>query len=139
MPNKRPRTPPFSLRFTFEERAQLERDAADMALGAYIRSRVFDESCPPRRSRRRRPVKDHKELARLLGMLGDSRLATNINQLSRAVNSGSLILTPARQAKLDRACDDIHFMRIVLMRALGYLRDDDDDDEPFEIAGPAPP
>ena len=32
--------PPFSLRLTFEERAKLERDAAGMALGAYMRSRL---------------------------------------------------------------------------------------------------
>jgi len=50
---------PFSLRFTFEERAQLEKDAAGMSLGAYIRSRIFDENLPKRRTRGKHPVKDH--------------------------------------------------------------------------------
>jgi len=42
--NKQRKTtpPPFSLRLTFEERAQLEREAGDMPLGAYIRSRLFN-------------------------------------------------------------------------------------------------
>jgi len=31
------KTPPFSLRLTFEERARLEELAGDMPLGAYIR------------------------------------------------------------------------------------------------------
>lgn len=35
--------PPFSLRLTFEERERLERDAAGMSLGAYIRSRLLSE------------------------------------------------------------------------------------------------
>jgi hypothetical protein len=78
------------LRLTFEERAALELDAADMPLGAYIRSRVFDESRPPRRSRGKRPVKDHKELSSLIAALGASRLSSNLNQLARAVNTGSL-------------------------------------------------
>lgn len=34
------RLPPFSLRLKFEERAQLEADAAGMPLGAYVRSRL---------------------------------------------------------------------------------------------------
>lgn len=127
MHGKKPPTPPFSLRLTFEERARLEEDAADMPLGAYIRSRVFDESRPPRRSRGRRPVKDHKELARLMAMLGNARLASNLNQLARAANSGSLIATPDTKAKLDAACDDVRFLRVTLMKALGLYEDDADE------------
>ena len=44
--------PPFSLRLTFEERARLERDAGDMPLGAYIRSRLFDQPAGDRRKPR---------------------------------------------------------------------------------------
>ena len=71
--------PPFSLRLTPEERAQLEIDAAVMSLGAYIRSRLFDSSVPKRRTRNKYPVKDHQELAKVLGEMGRSRLANNLN------------------------------------------------------------
>ena len=76
--------PPFSLRLTFEERAKLERDAAGMALGAYIRSRLLDPETVAPRKRGKFPVKDHQALAQLLGLLGQSRLANNVNQLAKA-------------------------------------------------------
>lgn len=110
---------PFSLRLTFEERAALEQDAADMPLGAYIRSRVFDQSRPPRRTRGKRPVKDHAELAALVAALGNSRLSSNVNQLARAVNSGSLPVTPDTEKAIKDACADIAWMRIALMKSLG--------------------
>lgn len=72
--NKKP-LPPFSLRLTPEERAQLEQDAVGMSLGAYIRSRLFDDSVPKRRIRSKHPVKDHQELAKVLAELCRSRLA----------------------------------------------------------------
>src|SRR5690606_8162679 len=107
-----------------EERAQLEQDAADMALGAYIRSRVFDDSRPPRKSRGKRPVKDHAQLAQLIAALGNSRLSSNVNQLARAVNSGSLPVTPETELALLEACADIAWMRIALMKSLGLYEDD---------------
>lgn len=110
---------PFSLRLTFQERAALEQDAADMPLGAYIRSRVFDQSRPQRRTRGKRPVKDHAELAQLMAALGNSRLSSNVNQLAHAVNSGSLPVTPDTEKALMAACADIAWMRIALMKSLG--------------------
>ena len=38
--------PPFSLRLTFEERARLEKEAAGMALGAYIRLKGTSNNTP---------------------------------------------------------------------------------------------
>lgn len=111
--------PPFSLRLTREERAQLEHDATGMSKGAYIRSRVFDESLPKRRTRNKHPVKDYQELAKVLGELGASRLANNVNQLAKASNSGSLETSPDTEKALQRACADIQWMRQVLMSALG--------------------
>lgn len=88
MDDRRP--PPFSLRLTFEERAKIEHDAAGMSLGGYIRSRLLDPNWIAPRRRGKFPVKDHRALAQLLAMLGQSRLANNVNQLAKAANSGSL-------------------------------------------------
>jgi hypothetical protein len=111
--------PPFSLRFTFEERAALEQAAADIPLGAYIRSCLFNGSLPPRRTRGKRPVKDHQALGKVLGELGRSRLANNLNQLARAVNSGSLPVTPESEAAIQEACTAVQQIRTDLVRALG--------------------
>ena len=117
-PNKKT-LPPFSLRLTPEERARLEQEATGMSLGAYIRSRLFDSSVPKRRTRNKFPVKDHEELAKVLGELGRSRLANNLNQLAKAVNSGTLEVTPETERSIQNACSDIRWMRHVLMAAMG--------------------
>jgi Bacterial mobilisation protein (MobC) len=110
---------PFTLRLTFEERAQLERDAAGLSLGAYVRSRVFDTTRAAPRRRGKFPVKDQKALASVLAMLGQSRFANNLNQLARAANTGSLVMTPDTEATLKGACRDIASIRHMLMVALG--------------------
>ena len=120
MTKDKPKTPPpFSLRLTPEERVQLEKDAAGMSLGSYIRSRLFDKNIPTRRTRNIHPVKDHTELAKLLGELGRSRLANNLNQLAKAANSGSLEVSPDTEKALQNSCTDIQWMRHVLISALG--------------------
>lgn len=112
------RPAPFSLRLTFEQRARLERDAGDMSLSAYIQSRLFDaENRPPRR-RGKRPVKDHQALAQVLGLLGQSRLSSNLNQLARSANSGSLPVTPDTESALKMAAADIQEIRRLLIEAM---------------------
>ena len=111
----------LSLRLTFEERTQLERDASGSSLGAYIRARVFDPANPPPRNRGKFPVKDHRALASVLAMLGQSRLGNNLNQLARAANIGTLEVTPDTEAALKGACRGIASIRHMLMVALGLV------------------
>ncbi|MEM7192531.1 MAG: hypothetical protein AAF405_06615 [Pseudomonadota bacterium] len=111
--------PPFSLRLTYEERARLEAEAGDKPLGVYIRERLLGEDTTPRKRRGNSPVKDKEALGRVMGALGASRLSANLNQLAKAVNSGSLPVTPETEAELGEACRDIADMRADLMRALG--------------------
>nr|WP_281720388.1 hypothetical protein [Nitrosomonas nitrosa] len=111
---------PFSMRFTPEERAWLDRAAAGMPLGAFLRSLIFDEDLlKKRRKPRKSPVKDHQALARLQAELGQSRLASNLNQLAKAVNCGALEVSPDTEKALQNACSDIKWMRFLLMEALG--------------------
>lgn len=119
--------PPFSLRLTPEERAQLEREAAGMSLGAYIRSRLFNSEAPKRRTRGKHPVKDHQALGKLLGELGRSRLANNLNQLAKAVNTGSLEVSPDTKQAIQDGCSDINWMRRTLIQALGMISENDYD------------
>lgn len=114
--------PPFSLRLTYKERARLERDAAGRPLGAYIRERLFGDGVSPRRKGGNRPVQDQEALGRVLGALGGSRLSSNLNQLAKAVNTGSLPVTPETEADLQQACRDVTAMREELLRALAPPR-----------------
>ena len=111
--------PPFSLRLTFEERAKLEEAAKGVPLGAYIRARLIDEDLPKVRRRGTRPVADHAQLAKVLAGLGSSRLSSNLNQLAKAVHTGSLPVTPDTESELQQACADISAMRQMLVKALG--------------------
>ncbi len=110
---------PFSLRLTFEERAELERQAGDKPLGAFIRAKLLDEAVHAPRKARRKPVGDQKALGQVLGQLGQSRLANNLNQLARAANTGSLPVTPETEAAIADACADVRVMRNALMKAMG--------------------
>ena len=113
------RQAPFSLRLTFEERAKLEAAANGVSLGAYIKAVLFDEELPKVRRRNTNPVEDHEALGRVLSALGRSSLASNLNQLARAVNSGTLPAHPETEAELLKACQDIRAIRAELVRALG--------------------
>ncbi|GAB5512239.1 MAG: hypothetical protein Rhims3KO_36400 [Hyphomicrobiales bacterium] len=125
-PHKKKAPAPFSIRFTFEERARLEDAAAGMPLGAYIRQKLFDGELTPRRSRGHKPVKDHAALAKVLGALGRSRLSSNLNQIAKAAHLGALPVTPELEEELSEACHTIGSMRANLMRALGFHRQGDE-------------
>jgi len=122
----RKKTPPFSLRLTFEERARLEELAGNEPLGAYIKRKVFDgkgAGTKRARSRKRRPIKDERRLAQVLAMLGQSRIANNLNQLAKAANLGTLPMMPDTERDIRRACADVALMRRELLRALGHRSD----------------
>lgn len=110
---------PFCLRLSTEERTRLEREAAGLSLGEYVRQRIFDESLPKRRTRGKFPVKDHQALSQIIGQLGRLRLSQNLNQIAIAANTGTLDLSPETLAVLLEACADVREMRSLLMRALG--------------------
>ena len=117
---RKKRTPPFSLRLTFEQRARLEQDAAGSSLSAYIHERLFGAEAPPaRRKRGKSPVKDQQAIAELLAKLGQSRLSSNLNQLARLANMGALPVTPETETAIIEAADDIAAMRKLLIEALG--------------------
>ncbi len=122
---KTKKPPPFSLRLNVEERQRLETAAADMPLGSYIKAKLFAGDLSPRRTRGRALVKDHAALAQVLGMIGNMRLASNLNQLAKSANIGTLPLTPEVEEELATACAAVIAMRAELMRALGYAPEDD--------------
>ena len=113
--------PPFSIRFTFEERAWMDAERGDKSLSAYIRERLFGANAAPRKKRGNSPVQDKEALGRMAGALGQSRLSQNMNQLAKAVNSGSLPVTPETEAEIKEACREISEMRAELLAALGKV------------------
>jgi len=121
--------PPFSIRFTDEERAQLNRDAGTLSLAAYMRLKLFAdcENTPKLRKLTRKIAQPSAELAvlgHMLGGLGKSRLASNLNQIAKAANMGALPVTPELEGELSEACADVRAMRQSLVAALGIKPED---------------
>ena len=111
--------PPFSIRFTFEERARLDADRGPNALSTHIRELLFGDNATPRTRPGNSPVGDAEALGRVLGALGASRLSANLNQLAKAVNTGSLPVSPEVEAELIEACQEVQELRSDLLLALG--------------------
>lgn len=116
-PGKR-RTHAFALRFTDAERAYLEQKAGALPLGTYIHKQILGEHEEKRLVLRRPKVNDEK-LALVLAELGQSRLASNVNQLAKSANMGTLDVSRDIEQELQDAADAILEMRKALMIALG--------------------
>lgn len=108
-------TRPLSVRFTEAEKAILRQKAGGAPLGAFIRAAALGAGNAGRSA----PGRDRDALARLLGALGRSRLANNLNQLAKLANLGALPMTPETEGDLRRACAEIAEMRRLLLEALG--------------------
>ena len=73
----------------------------------------------PRKLKYRSPIQNERVLSGLLAELGASRLASNLNQIAKASNSGSLPVTPETEQALQEACEGIQFMRETLVKGMG--------------------
>ena len=111
--------PPISLRVSPEEKAQLEHDAGDMTQSAYIREQLFGEHVVPRKWRMKNPVKDYRILAQLFALIKQTQAWNNLNQIARAINNNTWIVTPESEKLLQEACRAIIEIRDMLMKALG--------------------
>jgi hypothetical protein len=130
-------TTPFSMRLTRAQRRKLGEDAAPLPVAEYVRSRLFESPTPLKRTFRR-PVQDEQALTKVLGALGRSRLGSNLNQLAKAVHSGSLPVTPEIEKAILEACAAVKDMRHELVNALGLPIDDRSGQPPVGQGGLPP-
>ncbi|MGE0284399.1 MAG: plasmid mobilization relaxosome protein MobC [Rhizobiaceae bacterium] len=120
-PKGRPgrKTSPVTLRLTETERRQLEAMADGLTLSTYIRACLFARE---EKRRKRRPgsvVADKKAVAEALALLGQSRIANNLNQLAYQANIGALTIEDRERARLDEAYEYVLSIRALLVTALG--------------------
>lgn len=118
------RPPPFSLRLTDQERARLLDEAGGAPLGTYIKAKVLGGVPPVRMRRSGLPVADRKALARVLALLGRSRVPNNLNQLAHAANIGTLPITPETVDELRECLRFVRELRGLLLDALGLMAED---------------
>lgn len=110
---------PFSIRLTKTEKDRLRERAGTIPLGIFIRNVVLGGEQAVSRAVRHQPLRNADSLGRLLGLLGQSRLASNLNQIAKAANLGALPVTAELEADLRQACAEVFEMRCLLLTALG--------------------
>lgn len=108
---------PFSLRLSTEERAWLEAQAGSRPLGAYIREKLLGDKTEKRRASRK-PQLHEAQYAALLAALGESRLSSNLNQLAKHANVGTLDISDDVEQQLRDAYHAVLEMRKALFMAL---------------------
>ncbi len=120
---KKSRPTPVSVRFSDEEREQLNKDAKGQSLNSYIKSRVFDEVIPRKRKYNANPVTDMQLLAQTLSALGQTEVFKNLNTIIEQLENGTLVLTPETEEQINIACLCVINMRNDLVKALGLRPD----------------
>jgi len=95
-----------------------------MSVSAYVRNCLFGQNASPRKVRLRAPVKDSRALAQVLGLLGKTHFANNLNQIAREANCGSLLMDEQTESDIKLACAHIAWMRLKLIEALGLKNGD---------------
>ncbi len=122
-PSERKRPPPFSIRLSAAERAQLEEDAAGQPLGAYVKSILF---APTGKGAASRALAQHNRvlLAQILAMIGASGVGEGLSGLGRAIETGTLKDEDERAIKvqLQKAEAELSEVRGLLVKALGLRR-----------------
>ena len=110
---------PLTLRLTPDERQRLEDLADGMTLSAYVRACMFAKDAKPRKAQGSDGSVDRKAIAEALALLGQSRIASNLNQLAYHANIGVLIEDEASKAQIAEANSHLLALRTALMQALG--------------------
>ncbi len=108
----------YSIRFTETERQFLDEHSGSKSWAEFIRARVFGDAASSQRPARR-PSVDDQTASELLKELGKSRLSSNVNQLAKAANMGTLDISPETDRQLQEASAAILAMRDALFIALG--------------------
>lgn len=101
-----PETKPFCIRLTEEERVHLEHLAGKLPLGRWARKQLLGTKARKRRKRTRlrQPKTSDKNLALVMALLGDQRIASNLNQLAKHANMGTLDCDDYILEQIQEAC-----------------------------------
>jgi hypothetical protein len=110
--------PRVTVRFSREDYQRLQELADGVALSVYLRAKALEETLPKRRRLSSSSIEDNQAIARLLGLLGQSRIANNLNQLAYHANIGTLQIDDETKSQIIETYDHVLFIRRTLMKAL---------------------
>ena len=111
-------SPRLSFRLSDEELAELKAKAGKLSISAYVRKRLFGANSTRRNIRKSYSTGNSLALARLLGLLGQSEISSNLKTLAAEARAGSLLLDEQTIGQIDEACRTVSHMRDELVAAL---------------------
>ncbi len=125
MSSRKSKSQTFGIRLTKEERTELERRSGELATGAYIKTMLFADGNKSGHRGPRQPVQDKTNLAQILALLGQSNVGPRLDALVTAAELGTLVIDEETVAAIQNACAEVHAIRLLLMKALGFRVDDE--------------
>ena len=111
--------PRVTVRFSRDDYERLQELADGASLAVYLRAKALDQKLPRGRKASGTAIADRAAVAQLLGLLGQSRIANNLNQLAYHANIGSLAIDDQTREQIEDAYAHVRLMRSLLMQALG--------------------
>lgn len=112
--------PRVTVRFSRDDYERLKNLADGMSLSVYLRTIALNDELPRRKNRSAAAISDKAAVAQLLGLLGQSRIANNLNQLAYHANVGSLAIDDAAREQINEAYETVLLIRKTLLKALGF-------------------
>jgi hypothetical protein len=95
------------LRLSTEDHKRLKEFAGGMALVTFIRAQALGNTLPRRKLRSSASVAGKRELAQILGLLVQSRIANNLNQLAYHANIGSQAVDDDTKTQINEAYNQV--------------------------------
>ena len=114
---------PITFRVSEDERQQLSVLAGSLSVSAYIRRCVFPSDAPIKIRHAQPLIKDQQAISRVLGLLGETRIANNLNQIAHHANMGTLDVDDHVIDQIEEAYEHVRSMRAALIKALGLIED----------------
>lgn len=100
---KKSETKMFGIRLTDDERRLLDQRAGNEHVSTWARDVLLSHKARKRRKSRKPQVSD-KNLALVIALFGDQRIASNLNQLARHANMGTLDFDDHTLEQIQEAC-----------------------------------
>ena len=116
----------LSVRLSDAELTELRAAAGSKTLSDHLRDRLFDKGRRTQRKPRRALRADTAALGQILGAIGRSRVAANVEQLARDARSGALLLDDVTARQIAEAHAEIRDIRERLIAAMGLTSTQDE-------------
>lgn len=111
----------LTLRLAAAERARLDSEAKGFGLStaAYVRFVIASDEVQGKLAVLFERRQQRAEYAQILRILGQSRIANNLNQIAYGINTGTVVFSPDVVAQINEAYEAVLYIRSLLIQSQG--------------------